>query len=36
MSIVGYLIVIAGAASAAVNLMRLIDRLEHPRRRRAA
>ena len=38
MTTLGYIIVILGAGSIAVNLMRLIDRLEQPqpRRRRAA
>ncbi len=38
MTTLGYIIVILGAASIAVNLMRLIDRLDRPqpRRRRTA
>ena len=31
----GYIIIIAGALSVSVNIMRLIDRLERPRRRRS-
>ena len=33
MSIMGYIIVIAGTLSASVNLMHLIDRLDRPQRR---
>lgn len=33
MTVMGYVIVIAGTLSASVNLMRLIDRLERPQRR---
>ena len=32
----GYIIIIAGALSVSVNIMRLIDRLERPRRRRCS
>lgn len=34
MMTLGYIIIILGAGSIAVNLMNLIDRLEHPRQRR--
>lgn len=34
MTTLGYLIVILGAGSIAVNLMRLIDRIDQPRRNR--
>jgi hypothetical protein len=34
MTTLGYIIVILGAGSIAVNLMRLIDRLDQPQRRR--
>ncbi len=34
MTTLGYIIVILGAGSIAVNLMRLIDRIDQPRRSR--
>jgi len=34
MTTLGYIIVILGALSIAVNLMRLIDRIDQPRQRR--
>ncbi len=36
MTTLGYLIVILGAGSIAVNLMHLIDRIDQPRPRRRA
>lgn len=34
MTTIGYIIVILGAASIAINIMRLIDRIDQPKQRR--